>query len=136
MAEAVLDALAGSRAAAGIASRRGNVDLAALRVTAQGSESRQVERSDVSPFQSLAWAAVAVESYGFRPVELALDVGRDARPFLPLMEINSPLTGRRGVSLPFSDFCAPAGCDEGGKNELIRSALEIGLRRGWPSTQS
>jgi hypothetical protein len=50
---------------------------------------------------------------------------------LPLMEVASRWTGRRGVSLPFTDACAPL-CTQGtdGSN-IYREAMDCGRKRGW-----
>jgi hypothetical protein len=45
------------------------------------------------------------------------------------MEVFSPLTGRRGVSLPFTDLCFSLGSAEAGA--LHKAALTEGQRRGW-----
>jgi lipid II:glycine glycyltransferase (peptidoglycan interpeptide bridge formation enzyme) len=50
---------------------------------------------------------------------------------LPVMEVDSFLTGKRGVSLPFSDMCEPL---VGGKKdfeELFRQALVFGKKNNW-----
>lgn len=59
------------------------------------------------PFHGSAWARVLTRTYGHQPRYLALL--RNGRPvvLLPLMEVNSIVTGRRGVCLPFADACAP-----------------------------
>ncbi|MGC9196978.1 MAG: GNAT family N-acetyltransferase [Syntrophobacteraceae bacterium] len=58
--------------------------------------------NDYSFFHSSAWAKVLCESYGYKPLFFA-----SASEVIPLMEVNSVFTGRRGVSLPFSDYCEP-----------------------------
>ena len=53
------------------------------------------------------WARVLSESYDYTPLYFtAVDNGR-IHALVPIMEVNSILTGRRGVSLPFTDFCRP-----------------------------
>jgi len=47
------------------------------------------------------------------------------------MEINSPLTGRRGVALPFSDFCFPLTDNEFANEIILNSLQERGQKRGW-----
>jgi hypothetical protein len=47
------------------------------------------------------------------------------------MEVSSRLTGRRGVSLPFSDFCFPLVSTPEDAARLQAAALEVGRRRGW-----
>jgi hypothetical protein len=50
---------------------------------------------------------------------------------LPIMEVSSPWTGRRGVSLPFSDFCLPLSAESYQRPALHELAVEYGRRRGW-----
>jgi lipid II:glycine glycyltransferase (peptidoglycan interpeptide bridge formation enzyme) len=47
------------------------------------------------------------------------------------MEVSSRWTGRRGVSLPFTDFCAPLSGGEGDNDALYEAVLAQGRRRGW-----
>lgn len=47
-----------------------------------------------------------------------------------MMEVSSSLTYRRGVSLPFSDFCAPL-CIDDNLEPLFQAALEYGNQRKW-----
>ena len=70
------------------------------------------------------------ETYGFRPVWLARD-----QSLLPMMEVDSWLTGRRGISLPFTDECAPLCDSEAGFRELFHGALEFGRARGWKTIE-
>src|SRR5437899_6057879 len=62
---------------------------------------------DASCFHTSAWAKVLHQSYSHRPFYLHFSCGRRLAALLPLMEVRSPLTGRRGVCLPFSDACEP-----------------------------
>ena len=63
---------------------------------------------DASFFHSSAWARVLCRAYGHQPFYLRFN-GKlgDAHALVPLMEVRSPITGRRGIGLPFSDFCQP-----------------------------
>ena len=47
------------------------------------------------------------------------------------MEVNSWLTGKRGVSLPFTDDCAPLGADKKTFGEMFAAAADLGKKRGW-----
>ena len=71
-----------------------------------------------------------METYGFTPVWLAAD-----QALLPLMEVNSWLTGRRGIALPFTDDCAPLCETEQDFQRLFQSAVEFGKSRGWKSIE-
>jgi hypothetical protein len=88
---------------------------------------------DSSFFHTSDWARVLQETYGHRCVYCCRLAHGQITGVLPVMEVCSPWLGRRGVSLPFTDFCTPliAGDSEG--NLLYASALEYGRRRGWRS---
>ena len=59
-------------------------------------------------FHSSEWARVLVETYKYKPLYFALVQDDRLRLLIPFMEVSSLITGRRGVSLPFTDFCEPA----------------------------
>ena len=48
-----------------------------------------------------------------------------------MMEVNSFLTGKRGISLPFTDFCDPINLNGGSFLELLNCIIEFGKNRGW-----
>jgi hypothetical protein len=50
---------------------------------------------------------------------------------LPLMEVCSPLSGRRGVSLPFTDSCPPLDEALPDTTELYEEAMHYGRSQGW-----
>jgi hypothetical protein len=87
--------------------------------------------SDAWFFHGTAWAWVLRETYGHLPVYAARFDGGQMRSLLPLMEVSSPWTGRRGVSLPFTDFCYPLKSKGQDAGELYEMALAEGRARGW-----
>ena len=59
-------------------------------------------------FLSSNWAKVLSRTYNYSPVYLvAYSSENRLDTVVPLIEVNSILTGKRGVSLPFTDFCEP-----------------------------
>ena len=56
-------------------------------------------------FHSSPWARVLHEAYGYEPCYLASVEDSRFTALLPCMEVRSPITGKRGVSLPFTDYC-------------------------------
>jgi hypothetical protein len=58
-------------------------------------------------FLTAAWANVLSETYGYNPLYFTIIDKDELVGLIPLMEIKSMLTGRRGVSLPFTDYCEP-----------------------------
>src|SRR5687767_12604218 len=63
-------------------------------------------------FHSSHWGRVLWETYGYQPYYHRFD-GAGRRIFLCLSEIDSWITGKRGVSLPFSDECPILGLERG-----------------------
>ena len=63
--------------------------------------------SEANIFHTASWANVLKESYGYRPVYFTKIRKSKISVLIPIMEINSGLTGKRGVSLPFTDYCEP-----------------------------
>jgi hypothetical protein len=88
-------------------------------------------RPDAWFFHATAWARVLKGTYGHQPVFAAQFAGGQLRGLLPIMEVSSPWTGRRGVSLPFTDFCHPLKTQGQAPGELHKMAMDQGRARGW-----
>jgi Acetyltransferase (GNAT) domain len=84
-----------------------------------------------SLFHRTAWANVLSRTYGHEPTYLYLSRDRKVVGLVPMMEIVSPFTGRRGVSLPFSDFCSPLWVGDRKPDTLMDALSELGRQRGW-----
>jgi CelD/BcsL family acetyltransferase involved in cellulose biosynthesis len=82
-------------------------------------------------FHGTAWARVLQETYGHVPLYVARFGGGQLEDLLPLMEVSSPWTGRRGVCLPFTDFSYPLKAQGHGAGELYERAMAEGRNRGW-----
>jgi hypothetical protein len=82
-------------------------------------------------FHTTPWARVLVESYGYRPVYFTVVENGTLQALLPVMEIRSVFTGRRGVSLPFSDYADPFAADEEQYRFLANRAVQYGKEKGW-----
>jgi hypothetical protein len=82
-------------------------------------------------FHGSAWARVLHETYGHQPAYFCRFATGQLTELLPVMEVSSLWTGRRGVSLPFTDFCAPLSSGEGDGHALYDAVLAQGRRRGW-----
>jgi hypothetical protein len=86
--------------------------------------------SNATIFHGQAWARVLAQTYHFRPRYFASAI--DSSPaLLPLMEASSPLTGRRGVSLPFTDECAILGADLKSKCAIFHHVVGEARRLDW-----
>jgi CelD/BcsL family acetyltransferase involved in cellulose biosynthesis len=86
---------------------------------------------DCSFFHGSGWARVLHDTYGHQPHYFCRFAGGNLHGLLPVMEVSSPVTGRRGVSLPFSDFCQPLSAGDRGEAGLYELAMEHGRGRGW-----
>lgn len=86
---------------------------------------------DYSFFHSRAWAATLVASYGFKPVYFVVPGEGRFSLMMPLMEVDSRLTGRRGVALPFTDQCAVPTCDGDLFGDAVRAVVRHGEERRW-----
>lgn len=82
-------------------------------------------------FHTAVWARVLHCAYGYRPAYFMAGDGSNVRPVLPLMEVDSWLTGRRGVSLPFTDECAPLSGDAGSFRRNYADVLRHAKSRRW-----
>ncbi|HEY3760400.1 MAG TPA: GNAT family N-acetyltransferase [Verrucomicrobiae bacterium] len=89
------------------------------------------EQSLLSFFHSTAWANVLAETYNYRPIYFVGNEHGTVHSLLPFMEVDSCLTGRRGIALPFTDSCEPSCSDPNSFKMLFRNAVEIGKLRGW-----
>ena len=77
-------------------------------------------------FHSSRWAKVLSETYEFTPHYYVQDGERGEDEAFCLMEIRSWLTGRRAVSLPFTDRCEPL-LYESGFDAAVAVARELGI---------
>jgi Acetyltransferase (GNAT) domain len=82
-------------------------------------------------FHGAPWARVLRDSYGFSPVYFVAGDSSRMQCLLPVMEVDSRLTGRRGVSLPFTDECEPAADDADSFRRLFGEAVQFGRDRSW-----
>jgi hypothetical protein len=85
---------------------------------------------DFTFFHTSAWAKVLCDSYRHKPFYLYFSQQGESVALLPLMEVRSPFTGRRGVCLPFSDFCEPLLFGHGSEH-VIDKLSELAQERNW-----
>ena len=77
-------------------------------------------------FHHPAWMNVLTECYGYHPFVVAVcDERGEIQAGLPMMEVNSSLTGRRWISLPFSDHCDPLHLGDKPPRELYEYLHEL-----------
>ena len=82
-------------------------------------------------FHSSAWARVLKDSYGYTPMYFATIENGQFWTLVPVMEVNSFITGKRGVSLPFTDYCEPLLNENIEFVDLFNNIIEYGKKHGW-----
>jgi hypothetical protein len=88
-------------------------------------------RADSVPFHSRAWLSVVRDTYGHKPVCFVAKSGSDVLAMLPIVEVLSCITGRRGVMVPFADFCPPMARDIAVYDIVLAEAIKYGRERRW-----
>ena len=86
---------------------------------------------DSAFFHTAAWAQVLHSTYRYNPLYFILGTPQKPEALLPIMELNSWVTGRRGVSLPFTDAIEPLAADASAFQRLARAALLQAKNRQW-----
>jgi len=84
------------------------------------------QAKEASFYYSQPWLNLITTLYGYRIIPLlATNQEGQTTGFLPLCSIQSPLTGRRLVALPFSDYCPLLASDDDTANDLITQAISL-----------
>src|ERR1700722_749402 len=82
-----------------------------------------------SVFHTVGWLAALKETYGYEPIALTTSPqGCDLRNGVVFCSVSSWLTGRRLVSIPFSDHCEPL-VEDRVERSILFSDLEHRLCR-------
>ena len=89
-----------------------------------------------SLYHSQPWLESLKRTYGYRPVAYTTSLpGFELRNGLVFCRIESWLTGRRIVSLPFSDHCDPLVGSEDDFEKLISILLPVFQKEHWKYTE-
>ncbi len=85
---------------------------------------------EYSFFHTSNWTQVLTETYGYFPNYLvSFDTDDRLTTAILLMEVPSILTGKRGVSLPFTDYCELI--SDLKFNEIFEELIEYAKVKGW-----
>jgi len=84
-----------------------------------------------SIFHSSNWASVLSESYNYNPLYFAAINDKKLSALIPFMEIKSILTGKRGVSLPFTDYCESIIPQKTNFQDTMCYLIEYAKKAGW-----
>lgn len=94
-----------------------------------------IQTKNYSFFHTSAWAQVLNESYGYTPLYFTLIENDHLRVAIPIMEVKSFLTGKRGVSLPFTDYCEPI-ITNYNPEDLFNYLIDYGTKHDWDSIET
>jgi hypothetical protein len=84
------------------------------------------QQAEQSIYYSSAWLDLIPKLYGYELISLiSTNTAKRVTGFLPLCLMLSPFTGKRLVSLPFSDHCHLLAEDEESANDLIDQAIRL-----------
>lgn len=90
-----------------------------------------LQHQDATFFHTSAWSKTLCESCNYKPKYFtALNKGKISAA-IPIIEVNSPLTGKRGVSLPFTDYCEPLLDKKIGFKNIFTQIIAYGKKKGW-----
>jgi CelD/BcsL family acetyltransferase involved in cellulose biosynthesis len=83
-------------------------------------------------FHTSKWLAALQESYGYEPIAFTTSLpGEPLKNGVVFCEVKSWITGRRLVSLPFSDHCALLADSAAENEELLAHVCERVVREGY-----
>ena len=80
-------------------------------------------------FHSREWALTLHEAFGFEPCYFSQLNNQSFDLLIPIMEVNSILTGRRGVSLPFTDYCPWISKND--SQHILEKIFDHARKRKW-----
>ncbi len=86
---------------------------------------------NASFFHSASWAGVLHQTYGHTPHYFCALNDEQLSAVLPVMEVNSPVTGRRGVSLPFTDESLFLSDGSITAEAVFQDVINFGRMRKW-----
>ncbi|MGA2401911.1 MAG: GNAT family N-acetyltransferase, partial [Syntrophobacteraceae bacterium] len=67
----------------------------------------------------------------YKPLYFTGREGAEVSALIPVMEVRSFLTGKRGVSMPFTDRCEPIVTEGGRFSSVFDEILHYGKKAGW-----
>jgi len=86
-------------------------------------------------FHTSSWARVLKEAYGYTPKYFTEFDDSQISTLIPIMEVCSFFTGRKGICLPFTDYCDPI-VDRNNKFDvLFDDIIQHGKKHGWKSLE-
>ena len=96
-----------------------------------GWDELMLENEDVSFFHTSAWAAVLSKTYNYKPLYFTIFENDKLAALIPIMEIKSFITGKRGVSLPFTDECPVISDNKEHHRAVLEALIKYGKQAQW-----
>ncbi len=90
---------------------------------------------DYSFFHSSYWARVLHKSYNYKPLYFSIVRNGRLLALIPFVEVKSLLTGKKGVSLPFSDYCETIIPEKDTFQDIFGYLVNHGKKTGWKSIE-
>ena len=82
-------------------------------------------------FHTSTRAKVLSESYNYTPIYFTEIENKKLLILIPVMEIRSVITGKRGVSLPFNDLCEPIALNGDRFKQVVEKIINYGKVAKW-----
>lgn len=86
-------------------------------------------------FHSVGWVTALARTYRYKPVYFTRPADDGLGLVVPMLEIDSFITGRRGISLPFTDYCPMIGNNDFSEQEVFHYICDHAGRAGWKSVE-
>ena len=94
-----------------------------------------LSNSKCSFFQTSSWAKVLSESYNYKPLFFIKTKKERLSILISVMEVNSILTGKRGISLPFTDYCPIIIDNTINLKTFKEQVFRFGQNAGWKNLE-
>jgi hypothetical protein len=88
-----------------------------------------VNFSDYSFFHTSFWSQVVADTYGYHPFYFVIHSNDSLKAVVPVMVVNSKITGNRAVALPFTDYCPPLISDDINFSDIQTEILDFCKKR-------
>jgi hypothetical protein len=93
------------------------------------------DRPEADIFHTPHWANNLAQCYGYKPFALVLEKDGKITAGLSVMEVNNILSGRRWVSLPYTDHCAPLFENDLALNQLTDALVSLSQQPSTPGIE-
>jgi len=88
-------------------------------------------RGNASVFHTSAWAKVLCDTWSYTPYYFLATEDSYLKALFPVVEVDSWLTGCRGISLPFTDECNGIAEDPDDFQSVLDEIIQCGKKAGW-----